>query len=135
MLVSARHLCVSFRARISNTRSVHWLIVTLDSPQQFQVAKRGGVEKLVASPALSLPLVVPSPVPSPQSNREAPVACTCERITGQEKLHVHIHLTFKFCFCLRRNEVCGLILYATGESMQHVTYAIGEILLRFSHLM
>ncbi len=59
--------------------------------QQFHVAKREGVEKLVASTTLPLPLVGPSPVPYPRSNREVPVACPCERITGQEKLHVYIH--------------------------------------------
>ncbi len=76
---------VSVKARMSKPRSLNWLIVTLDSPQQFHVAKRGGVERLVASPAPSLPPVVPLRVPSPRSNRGVPVACTCVRITGQEK--------------------------------------------------
>ncbi len=46
---------------------------------------RSGVEKLAASPAPSLPPVVPLRVPSPRSNRGVPVAFTCVRITGQEK--------------------------------------------------
>ncbi len=47
---------------MSNPRSLHRLIVTLDSPQQFHVAKQIGVEKLVA-PAPFLPHVVPLRVP------------------------------------------------------------------------
>ncbi len=54
---------------MSNPRSLHWLIVTLDSPQQFHIATRIGVEKLVASPAPSPPPVFPLRVPSPRSNR------------------------------------------------------------------
>ncbi len=37
-LVSARDLCVSDRARISNPRSLHTVMVTLESPPQFHAS-------------------------------------------------------------------------------------------------
>ncbi len=50
------------------------------------VAKRSGVEKLVASLAPSLPPVVPLRVASPRSNRGFPPRALFVRMTGQENL-------------------------------------------------
>ncbi len=43
--------------------SLHWLMVTFDSPQQFHVARVSGVEKLFASMAPFLPPAGPLRVP------------------------------------------------------------------------
>ncbi len=67
-------------------------MVTFDSPQQFHVARLSEVDKLFTSMAPPLPLVRPLRVPSPRSKRRVPVARTCVRITGQDKLLVNITL-------------------------------------------
>ncbi len=58
----------------------------LKSPQQFHVAMRSWVEKLIDSLAPSLPPVVPFRVPYPSSNRGDPEVCAKAPITGEEKL-------------------------------------------------